>query len=67
MIFTLHALGLEWWLIATAVLILLGGAAITGFRLHRWLFYNMPSIGRRLPADTGVYAGIAVAAALLLL
>lgn len=46
------------WIIVTGCAILIGSAVVTGHRIHRWLFYNFPSIGRNLPTDAGAWLGL---------
>ncbi len=51
--------------IMAGVAIMLVSGGVTGHRLHRWLYYEAPAIGRRLPADIGAWVGLLVAALLL--
>lgn len=52
-------------IVVVGVAITLASGTVAGMRLHRWLFYRTPW-GRRLPADTGAWAGLIIAGLLLL-
>lgn len=52
-------------IVVAGVAITLASGTISGMRVHRWLFYKT-SWGRRLPADTGAWAGLIVSGLLLL-
>lgn len=52
-------------IVVAGVAITLASGTITGMRVHRWLFYKT-SWGRRLPGDTGAWAGLIVSGLLLL-
>jgi len=54
------------WVVVAGVLITLAGAAVTGHRIQRWLWYSVPQIGRRIPPDMFAW-GFLIAAGLLLL
>lgn len=47
-------------IVAAGTVISLASGTITGMRVHRWLFYRS-TWGRRLPADTGAWIGLATA------
>lgn len=52
-------------IVVLGVVITLASGTITGMRVHRWLFYRS-RWARRLPADTGAWAGLLLAGLLLL-
>lgn len=52
-------------IVVIGVAITLASGMISGMRLHRWIFYRF-AWGKRLPADTGAWLGLAVAGLLLL-
>lgn len=52
--------GVALWMLVAGSLIVIAGTAISGHQLHRWLFYSVPSIGQRLPADSGAWAGLII-------
>ena len=47
-------------IVVVGAAITLASGTVTGMRLHRWVFYRTPW-GRRLPADTGAWIGLATA------
>lgn len=51
-------------IVVVGVAITLAGGTVTGMRIHRWCFYRT-TWGRRLPADTGAWAGLIIAGLLL--
>lgn len=53
------------WVIAIGAMLVVATSTVTGHRLHRWLFYNLPALGRRLPPDAGAWLGFAFAILLL--
>ncbi|MCV0395492.1 MAG: hypothetical protein K5872_22350 [Rhizobiaceae bacterium] len=61
----LHFADFNLWVAAIAVALTLAGGAVSGHRLHQWLFLHAPHIGRSLPADAGAWIGLAVSAAML--
>lgn len=52
-------------IVVVGVAITLASGTVTGMRLHRWCFYRT-TWGRRLPADTGAWAGLIIAGLFLL-